>query len=385
MRFLSLNMYSLNDYGSMIADTERFSAYEKAIAKAVKRGDAVAEIGCGPGLFSLLACRAGARRVFAIDTEDCIEFARQLAAANGCAERIEFIQSDSRKLQLPERVDVIVSDIRGALPFFGHAIASMEDARQRLLAPGGRFIPKRDTLKAAMIESGDFYARLVSPWSEANAGLNLSSALPLVLNASYGSHFNSDQILTGAQTWAVLDYRAGAKACAAADLDFVTTRSGTVDGACVWFETELFEGIGYSTGPGARKSVYGQLFLPLLKSVPVQEGQSIQVRLQANLVGDDYIWCWDTKIPTGGTEQCFRQSTFLGANFTPQALRRQAADFVPTLTDEGRADLFLMQAMDGKASLQQMAKDASQLFPKVFPKWEAALRRAAELARQFSR
>lgn len=371
----------------MIADTERFAAYEKAIAKAVRPGDAVAEIGCGPGLFSLLACRAGARRVFAIDTEDCIEFARQLAAANGCAERIEFIQSDSRKLQLPERVDVIVSDIRGALPFFGHAIASVEDARQRLLAPGGRFIPQRDTLKAAMIESGHFYARLVAPWSEAKTGLNLSSALPLVLNGSYGSHFSSDQILTGARTWAVLDYGAGAKACAAADLDFVTTRSGTIDGVCVWFETELLDGIGYSTAPGTRQNVYGQLFLPLLQPVPVQEGQNIQVRLQANLVGDDYIWCWDTKIPTGGngTEQCFRQSTFLGANFTPQALRRQASDFVPTLSDEGRADLFLMEAMNGKASLQQMAKDASQLFPKVFPTWEGALRRAAELARQFSR
>ena len=371
----------------MIADTGRLAAYEKAIAKAVKPGDAIAEIGCGPGLFSLLACRAGARRVFAMDTEDCIEFARQLANANGCAERIEFIQSDSREVQLPERVDVIVSDIRGALPFFGHAIASMEDARQRLLAPYGRLIPQRDTLKAAMIESGDFYARLISPWSEANTGLNLSSALPLVLNESYSGHFSSDQLLTDAQTWAVLDYGAGAKACAAADLDFATTRSGTVHGVCLWFETELFDGIGYSTRPSPRKSVYGQLFLPLLQQVPVKEEQSVQVRLQANLVGDDYIWCWDTKIPTGenGTEQCFRQSTFQGANFASQALRKQAADFVPTLSDEGRADLFLMEAMNGKTSLQQMAMDASQLFPKIFPKWEAALSRATQLAKQFSR
>jgi protein arginine N-methyltransferase 1 len=380
-------MYSLNDYGRMIADSERFAAYEKAIAKTVRPGDVVAEIGCGPGVFSLLACRAGARRVFAIDTEDFIEFARQLAAANGFAERIQFFQSDSRKLQLPERVDVIVSDIRGSLPFFGHAIASIEDARQRLLAPQGRLIPQRDTLKAAVIEAGDFYSGLVSPWSESNSGLNLSPALLLLLNGSYSSYFAGEQILTDTQSWAVLDYSIGAKACAAADLNFVTTRSGTAHGICMWFETELLDGIGYSAGPGARKNVYGQVFLPWLQPVPLAEGQNIQVRLQANLVGDDYIWCWDTKVPAGanGEEQHFRQSTFLGASFTPQALRRRTADFVPTLSEEGRADRFLLAAMDGKTSLQQMAEGASRLFPTIFPKWEDALSRAAELGRQFSR
>src|SRR6266849_1675102 len=131
-------MYSLRDYGDMIADRERFDAYSKAIGKAVRPGAAVLEIGCGPGAFALLACQAGARKVYAIDSEEIVHFARELAVANGFADRTEFIQSDSRKLQLPERADLIVSDLRGSLPFFGHAIASIEDARQRLLAPRGR-------------------------------------------------------------------------------------------------------------------------------------------------------------------------------------------------------------------------------------------------------
>jgi protein arginine N-methyltransferase 1 len=202
-------------------------------------------------------------------------------------------------VQLPERVDVIVSDMRGSLPFFGHAIASIEDARERLLAPQGRLIPQGDTLKAAVIEAGDFYSGLVTPWCESNSGLNLSPALSLLLNASYGSHFSNDQILTAVRTWAVLDYRAGVKASAAADLDFVTMRSGTAHGVCVWFEAELLDGIGYSTGPSARKNAEGQVFLPWLQPVPVGEGQSIQVRLQANLVGDEYLWCWDTRLPAG--------------------------------------------------------------------------------------
>jgi len=380
-------MYSLCDYGGMIADSKRFEAYRKAIAKAVRPGDAVLEIGCGPGVFALLACQAGARKVYAVDSEEIVHFARELAALNGFAERIEFIESDSRKAHLPERANVIVSDIRGSLPFFGHAIGTIEDARQRFLAPRGRLIPQRDILKAALIEADDFYSKLLSPWLHSAPALNLSPSLPLLLNGSYSGHFNSDQLLTEPLTWTVLDYSVGAKPCAAADLNFSTTRAGMAHGVCIWFDTELLDGIGYSSGPGADKTIYGQVFLPLLEAVSVQRGQQIAVSLHTNLVGQEYVWRWETK--TGGdakdTGRHFQQSTFQSVNFAPQSLRCRAADFVPSLPENGLADRWLLHAMDGKASLQQIAQAAAQRFPAIFPLWQDALRRAAELARQFSR
>jgi Methyltransferase domain/Arginine methyltransferase oligomerization subdomain len=347
----------------------------------------VLEIGCGPGVFALLACQAGARKVYAVDSEEVVHFARELAVANGLADRIEFIQSDSRKLQLPERANVIISDIRGSLPLFGHAIASLEDARQRLLAPGGRLIPQRDTLKAAVIDAGDFYSRLISPWQESVPSLDLSPSLSLLLNGSYTSQFNPDQLLADPQTWAVLDYSAGAKPSADANLDFSVTRSGTANGICLWFEADLGNSITCSSGPASPKTIYGQVFLPWLQAVPVQQGQRICVSLQANLVGEEYIWRWETKVSGSGSspDRHFRQSTFQGANFTSQALRRRATDFVPSLSEEGQVDRWLLQAMDGKTSLQQMAQAAAERFPEVFPRWQDALHRAAELARQFSR
>lgn len=380
-------MYSLYDYGSMIADSWRLQAYKKAIATAVNTGDSVLEIGCGPGVFALLACHAGARKIYAVDSEDIVHFARELAVANGFADRIEFIQTDSRKLQLPERVDVIISDIRGSLPLFGHAIASLNDARQRLLVPGGRLIPRRDILKAAVIQADDFYSKLVSPWVGSTPSLDLSPSLSLLLNGSYTSHFHTDQLLTEPQTWGVLDYSAGAKACAAASLDFSVIRAGMAHGICLWFEAELLEGIMYSSGPASSKTIYGQVFLPWLEAVPVQHGQRICVGLQANLVGEEYVWRWETNVhgDKSGAERCFRQSTFQGATFTPQALRRRAGDYVPSLSEEGQADRWLLQAMDGKTSLLQMAQAAAKNFPSIFPRWEDALHRAAELARQFSR
>jgi protein arginine N-methyltransferase 1 len=380
-------MYSLRDYGEMTADRERFAAYGQAITQAVHPGDSVLEIGCGPGVFALLACQAGARKVYAVDREEIVHFARELAAVNGFSSQIEFIQTDSRKLELPEGVNVIVSDVRGALPFFSHGIAAIEDARKRFLLPGGRMIPLRDTLKAAVIEAGDFYSNLISPWLEPAPDLNLSLSLPILLNESYKGRFVHDQLLTAAQTWAVLDYSRGAADSAAADLDFSITRAGVAHGICLWFEAELLNRIGFSSRPCSQKTVYGQLFLPWLEPASVEQGQKIQVSLHANLVGDDYVWRWETRICGNGknAERYFQQSTFHGANFTPEALRRRAADFVPSLSEEGQADRWLLQAIDGKTSLQQMAQAATRQFPKLFPRWEDALHRAAELARQFSR
>jgi protein arginine N-methyltransferase 1 len=193
-------------------------------------------------------------------------------------------------------------------------------------------------------------------------------------------------VLTESKSWCLLDYQAGATANAASDLSFKAARAGTAHGICVWFETELVDGIGFSTEPSDERGVYGQRFFPWPQAVSLEAGQEIQVWLHANLVGDDYVWCWETKISSpAGTALHFQQSTFQGANLTPQVLRRRAADFVPALSEEGLADRWLLQAMDGKTSLQQIAQAAAMHFPRIFPRWEDALRRAADLAAQFSR
>jgi type I protein arginine methyltransferase len=379
-------MYSLQDYGEMIGDSERCDAYRKAIVKTVRSGDTVLEIGCGPGLFSLLACRVGARKVYAVDSDEIVHHATELAAANGFADRLEFLHCDSRKVQLPERMNVIISDIRGSLPLFDHAIASIEDARKRFLAPGGIMIPRRDILKAAIIEATEYHSRLTLPWRTTESGFDLAPSLLLILNGCYTTYFKADQLLTEAQSWCVLDYEAGAVPNACADLCFNTARAGTGHGICVWFETELADGIGFSTGPSDTRGVYGQRFFPWPQAVSLEGREEIQVTLHADLVGEDYVWRWETRISKPGcTRLHFCQSTFQGANFTPQFLRRRAGEYVPSLSEEGQADRWLLQAIDGKTSLQQMAQAAAERFPTIFPRWEDALHRAAELARQFSR
>src|SRR5689334_22429068 len=130
-------MYRVVDYGDMIADTVRMDAFVAALRGAITPGSVLVDIGTGTGIFALLACSLGARRVYAIEPNDAIEVARAIATANGLSDRIEFHQACSTAVTLPEQADVIVADIGGALPWFQRAIPSIVDARRRFLAPNG--------------------------------------------------------------------------------------------------------------------------------------------------------------------------------------------------------------------------------------------------------
>lgn len=380
-------MYSLGDYGGMIADPVRIGPYLQAIEAAVRPGSVVLDLGCGPALFSLVACRAGARRVYAVDLEEIVHFGRQFAAANHFTDRIDFLRGDSRQIQLPERADVIVSDLRGALPFYGPSLLVLEDARRRHLAAGGSMVPEKDTLFAAIVESGEFYRKITSPWCSAIRELDLSVALPYRLNEVHPFEVTREQLLAEPQAWWVIDYGGAPSTRASGTVRFQSARSATAHGIAIWFDTQLYGNIGFSSGPGTAKTVYGQTFLPFPQPIPMSTGQEVQVELHADLIGSDYVWRWETRTveKETGVLHHFRQSTLQGAQFSPHWLRRHARDFVPVLSTEGEAERWLLQAMDGNTALEKIAKDAAARFSNVFCDEEEAFRRVSALAEKFSR
>src|SRR3990172_9477648 len=169
-------MYSLSGYGTMLDDGVRLQPYVQALHKTVRPGSVVLEIGTGPGVLAVLACRLGASRVYAVEPSPVIQVAREIAAANGCADRIEFIEGLSTQLTLPVQADVIVSDLRGILPLFQTHLPSIADARRRFLKPGGALIPKRDAVWASVVETPERYSRVVDCWEKNPLQQDLSPA-----------------------------------------------------------------------------------------------------------------------------------------------------------------------------------------------------------------
>src|SRR5215216_4933958 len=78
----SCAMYSLRFYGQMLADAPRMTAYAEALRQTVKRESVVLDLGSGPGLVALFACKRGGRRVYAVEPDNVVNLAREAAAAN---------------------------------------------------------------------------------------------------------------------------------------------------------------------------------------------------------------------------------------------------------------------------------------------------------------
>jgi type I protein arginine methyltransferase len=380
-----MGLYSLQGHGSMLADRVRTAAYAEALRRAVRPGMVVADIGTGMGIFALLACRLGARRVYAVEQDDVIQVAREAAAANGYADRIECIQAVSTRVELPERADVVISDLRGVLPLFGQHIGSIADARRRLLAADGTLICRRDTLWAAVVSAPEWQRERAAAWDECGFGFDLRAARRLTVNTWGKRHVRPEQLLVAPRAWATLDYTSVTDPNVSGKVGWEAEHSGAAHGLAVWFDAELFGGAGFSNAPGGPELIYGQAFFPLPEPVEITPGDRVEAALRADLVGDDYVWGWETAVANGReTKARFKQSTFLGAPLSPARLRRAATSHRPALSEEGRVEQFILAQMDGETPLEEVAARLARRFARRFPTRRDALARVCDLSERFS-
>jgi protein arginine N-methyltransferase 1 len=383
-----MHHYSLSGYGSMIADDVRLPAYRRALEKAIKPGDVVADIGTGPGVMAVIACRLGAGHVYAIEPNDAIQVAREVAVANGLQDRITFFQEITTKITPPRRAQVLVSDLRGVVPLWERHIPTVVDARERWMAPGGLQIPQRDWIHGALVESEKSYNKGSEPWRKLGGEMNLEPVRRRTINNSGKCWLLPEHLLSSARLWAELDYRVIADPNVSNRLEFTATRAGTAHGFALWFDTELFEGIGFSNAPGQPELVYSQLFFPFTEPVPVQAGEIVAVDLRARLVDDNYVWQWTTEWTPSGPERGkrvrYQQSTFFGGPVSPDRLRRSEQGHRPVLNAEGRLERTVLEGMTGGLTLVELSRQIAAAHPQRFANEKEALAYVSELAVRFS-
>lgn len=381
-------MYDLIGYGSMIADSVRTEAYARALRYAVKPDSVVLDIGTGTGLFALLACRFGARRVYAVEPSDAIALAREIARANSFEKRTTFIQGMSERVTLPEPVDIIVSDIRGVLPLCQRSVQSVLDARRRLLAPGGILIPGRDLLMVALIDAPNLYEKHALPWDAPIHGLDMTAARRFVNNTWHNGRATPEQLLVAPKRWGELDYATFESPDVRGDVSWTAERTGTAHGLSVWFDSILAPGAAFSNAPDHPRLIYGSGFFPLSEPVVVNEGDRINVSLRADLVGEDYTWSWDTKIRASQNSEeiraDFKQSSFYSSPMLQTQLRKRAANHRPTLIEDGQIALHILQLMHERCTLEHIARQVCARFPTRFPDWPTALGHVGAFSSDYS-
>jgi protein arginine N-methyltransferase 1 len=386
--FMSGDGYSVGDYGAMIADRARTEAYKHALEHCVRPGSVVLDIGTGIGIFAFLACRLGARRVIAVEPDDVIEVAREIAVANGMVDSIEFFQGMSTTLQPNEPIDVVVSDLRGVLPVYSQHIPTIIDARTRLLAPGGALIPRRDIIWATVVEQSKTYGRYVEAWREFEYGLAFDAARRIAVNGWWTTRLEADQIMAPPAQWATLDYQVIEDPSIQGSLEFTVSRAGTAHGLGAWFDAELIDGVSYSGAPGGPDLIYSNAFFPFAEPIQTSLGDNINVDLRADLVGADYVWRWVTSVrrrdDPARVDVRFEQSTLSGTALSLATLQRAKATHVPTLTEEGTLLEFVLTRMSEGMQIGHVAEELQRSFPGRFATWHAALDYVAPLSSKYS-
>jgi type I protein arginine methyltransferase len=369
--------YDLAGYGKMIMDRIRTSAYQRALARAIRPGDVVVDLGAGTGLFTLHACRLGAKLVHAIEPNPIIQVAREIVQANGFSDRVAFHQAMSFDVQLSQPANVVVTDPRGVLPLNERAIPTIIDARRHLLEPGGVLIPQRDTIWASLVEANEIYrAHCEDPWRRSNDGFNLEAARQRRVNISGRHHLKRSQLLSVPVHWNTLDYRTIETASVDGTVEFEALRPGLADGFILWFDSELIDGIKLSNAPGKPKLIYGQLFFPMQEPLPVLPKQLITVDVRADLIGDDYVWQWTTltNCPTASDKIIrYHQSSFFNNVCPIQELEKRSDTYVPLLNREGQIYRRALDLMHSGQRLGQIAQTISKEFPQRFGTADEAL------------
>ena len=310
--------YSLFEYGWMAGkkSAPRVQAYVEAMQKVITPESIVLEIGTGAGLFSLIACQLGARHVYAIEPNKAILVAQELARANGFENKITFFQEMSTTVKLPEKANVIISDLRGTLPWLGHHIPTIVDARQRLLAPNGILIPQKDIVWATLINSPDLYARHTYSWINTEYHLNMSAIRKRMINTPHKGQIKPKDVVVPPVPWTTLDYMTINNSEALGKMSWEIEQANTIHGLGIWFSTKLFKEIGFSNSPKETEiSAYGQMFFPLEQPVQLLAGDKVQITLQIKQLNGKHRWRWETRVfakNSAKTKIYFSQADFYG-------------------------------------------------------------------------
>ena len=349
-----------------LSDPARVQAYERALAGTVRPGDVVVDLGAGTGILGMLACRAGAARVYAIEADGMIELARALARANGVADRIVFLMQHSSEVHLPEQADVVVGDLIGRMGFEAGVFEAYAHAR-RWLKPGARVIPSAITISASPVEHAAAHAD-VEFWRHPVAGFDADAVLPWARNTGYPRHIDASQLLATRAASATFSPVAGDAVLRVRDTVCVS-RAGVLHGIAGWFSAELAPGVEMTNAPGAATRINRRnVFLPLDPVVEVAPGDAVTIDIRIRPV--DLIVTWTVEVARAsapGDVIRMRHSTLGGMLLSREDLRSHAPSSRPRLTPRGEARRTLLALCDGGRPLEEIEREVFRLHPALFP------------------
>jgi hypothetical protein len=273
----------------MLSDGVRTRAFERALKAIIQPSHRVLDFGCGSGILSFFAHRAGAARVYAVERSPFIRAAEAVARANHF-DRIQFFHGED--VNLPTQVDVIVSEWMGHFVFNESMLEPLIHMRDRLLVPGGLMVPRRLSLWAGVVTDPAFAERY-RYFDQRPYGIDFSPLGPASFARTETRRLRPEQVAPTVFPLGALDMLTCQRTPGVLAGSAVFPGPVTAHGLIGWFDADLVEGIGFGTGPFSPRTHWQQLGFPLSRPFAIEPGQPVELRVEPVTVEDDRRhWRW---------------------------------------------------------------------------------------------
>jgi hypothetical protein len=243
-----MNDRLLLKHQAMLGDERRIAAYDRALARTVRAGDVVVDVGAGLLVLSLLALHHGARRAYAIEADPMTAFlARVIVARNRLADRITVIEGDARLAHLPEKADVLVADMIGNLGPEEEMAAIVAAVARNNLRADARFVPQRLITRVQAVELA---AEGWGVWQDDVSGVSLGAVREYASGSPQLHFFNRPpRLLSDAAV--IADSRMGeSDRSRSGTLGLRVKTVGTLHAIIGYFTAVLTPGVELSNFPG---------------------------------------------------------------------------------------------------------------------------------------
>lgn len=247
----------------LLGQRSRLNKFKQAIKESVKEGDYVVDVGTGSGILSILAAKAGAGRVTAIEVNpESIQYAKKAAKMNGVERVIEFVEGNYSEFIPKEKADIVICEMLSSMMLIEQQIPACFHATEYILKLNGVILPQDVKVYTVPVECKEIWDRFQYD----------DLQFPRVVQTVTPDATRDLADMEILETFDLQNLKRGATVDKT--LHFSAIDKGTIHGLVGVFESKLSGNIYLKMEDG-----WKQLFIPLPRPVNVAAGDILSIRI----------------------------------------------------------------------------------------------------------